>query len=286
MIAIHSNWTKPFYTKKDLNTEYRIADYDVVTTILSALKWRQYNGSIIMVTDNRGLEYYKKLGITGIWDLGVDTSLENIRINPDLFWSVGKIYAVKNQYPSLPCVMMDTDFIVWEKIEEEWWSNKLAAIHAEPTVFFKELFNMKQGYVFDPQLDWNITPFNAGFVFFNDEEFVTYYLDEVIKFMENVEADNKKNLCTSFADQYFLAMCAKKKGIEIKAFMELEKAREQKRFTHIWTYKNIIRVNPAARKDFCSKFLNRIISEFPAYKDMIYNIEMFHVYLKDGDRLS
>jgi hypothetical protein len=178
---------------------------------------------------------------------------------------------------------MDTDFIVWEKIEEEWWSNKLAAIHAEPAVFSKEHFNMKQGYVFDPQLDWNITPFNAGFVFFNDKGFVNYYLDEVIKFMENVESDNKKNLCTSFADQYFVAMCAKKKGIEIKGFMELEKAKEQKRFTHIWTYKNVLRMNPVARKYFCIKFLNRAITEFPEYKDMIYNIEMFHVYLKDGD---
>jgi hypothetical protein len=283
MIAIHSNWTKPFYTKKDLNTEYRVEDFDIITTILSALTWRRYNGSIKMVTDNMGLEYYKKLGITDIWDLGVDTSLESMRISPDLFWSVGKIYALKSQ-PS-PCVIMDTDFIVWEKIEEEWWNHKLAGIHAEPTVFTKEFFNMKPGYVFDPQWDWNITPFNAGFMFFNDKEFVTYYLDEVIKFMKNVEPDNKKNLCTSFADQYFLAMCAKQKGIEIKAFMELEKAREQKRFTHIWMYKTIIRINPVIRKNFCFKFLKRIITEFPEYKDMIYHIEMFNVYLRDGDML-
>ncbi len=281
MLAIHSNWTKPFYTKKALNTEYRLEDYDVITTILSALKWRQHNGSIRMVTDNRGLEYYKKLGITDIWDLGVDTFLESITINQDLFWSAGKIYALKNQL--LPCVIMDTDFIVWEKIEDEWWSHKIAAIHAEPAVFAKELFKMKPGYVFDSRLDWNITPFNAGFVFFNDQEFVSYYLDEVITFMENVEPENKKSLCTPFADEHILAMCAKKEEIEIRAFIELAKAREQKRFSHIWMYKNVLRMNPVLRKDFCIKFLNRIITEFPEYKDMIYNIEMFHVYLKDGD---
>lgn len=281
MLAIHSNWTKPFYIKKALNTEYRLEDYRVITTILSALKWRQYNGSIKMVTDNKGLEYYKKLGITDVWDLGVDTFLESMTINQDLFWSAGKIYALKNQV--LPCVIMDTDFIVWEKIEDEWWSHKLAAIHAEPAVFSKELFKMKPGYIFDPQLDWNITPFNAGFVFFNDQDFVSYYLNEVITFMENVEAENKKSLCTPFADEHILAMCAKKEKIEIKAFIELAKAREQKRFSHIWTYKNVLRINPVIRKDFCIKFLNRIITEFPEYKDMIYNIEMFHGYLKNGD---
>jgi hypothetical protein len=76
MIANHTNWTKPFYVKNGLDVEYKMEDYDVITTILSALKWRKFNGSIRMITDNIGLEYYKKLGITSIWDLGVDTSLE------------------------------------------------------------------------------------------------------------------------------------------------------------------------------------------------------------------
>ena len=43
--AFHSNWTSPFFIQNNLN-EYYIEDFEILTTILSALKWRQNNGSI------------------------------------------------------------------------------------------------------------------------------------------------------------------------------------------------------------------------------------------------
>ncbi|WP_052697342.1 hypothetical protein [Pelosinus fermentans] len=93
----------------------------------------------------------------------------------------------------------------------------------------------------------------------------------------------KKVVFSIFTDQRLFSMCAKKVGIEIKPFMELKNARRQTRFSHIWTYKDVLRDNPVVRKDFCIKFLNRIITEFPEYEAMIYNIEMFHKYLKNNN---
>ena len=72
--GFHSNWTRPFFTLNK-NKEYFIEDFEILTTILSALKWREFNGSIKMITDIQGAEYYKKLGIEEIWDLGIDTAL-------------------------------------------------------------------------------------------------------------------------------------------------------------------------------------------------------------------
>ena len=114
--GFHSNWTRPFFTlNKD--KEYFIEDFEILTTILSALKWREFNGSIKMITDIQGAEYYKKLGIEDIWDLGIDTVLENIpqSINPNVFWAAGKIYAMN--YEKTPFAMIDTDFIVWSSVE-------------------------------------------------------------------------------------------------------------------------------------------------------------------------
>ena len=49
---------------KDQKSEnYYIEDFEILATILSALKWRENNGDIKMVTDERGAEYYKNLGI-------------------------------------------------------------------------------------------------------------------------------------------------------------------------------------------------------------------------------
>ena len=44
MDAIHINWTKPFRNR--FNSPYEVEDFEILTTILSALKWREKNGII------------------------------------------------------------------------------------------------------------------------------------------------------------------------------------------------------------------------------------------------
>ena len=44
MDAIHINWTKPFRNR--FNAPYEVEDFEILTTILSALKWREKNGNI------------------------------------------------------------------------------------------------------------------------------------------------------------------------------------------------------------------------------------------------
>ena len=54
--AFHSNWTAPFFELNSHN-EYYIEDFEILTTIISALKWREKNGAIRMITDEVGAEY-------------------------------------------------------------------------------------------------------------------------------------------------------------------------------------------------------------------------------------
>ena len=60
--AFHSNWTAPFL-RANPNKNYYIDDFEILTTIISALKWRENNGSIKMITDDIAADYYKKLGL-------------------------------------------------------------------------------------------------------------------------------------------------------------------------------------------------------------------------------
>ena len=55
MQAIHANWTRP---RTDACNSFFVEDFDIMTTILSALKWREKNGTIKMVTDSAGYEFY------------------------------------------------------------------------------------------------------------------------------------------------------------------------------------------------------------------------------------
>ena len=103
MKAFHVNSTQPSRSY-DVNgqggkkSEYIIEDFDILTTILSALKWRQHNGSIKMYTDKIGKEYYDKIGISHIWDRGIDVdvleSADN-NINANVFWAFGRIFVLR-----------------------------------------------------------------------------------------------------------------------------------------------------------------------------------------------
>ena len=80
-----------------------------------------------MVTDSVGAQYYKKTGLDVIWN-SVENILDNVDVNSNVFWAAGKIFALKEQ--NAPVAMIDTDFIVWEKIDEEKLAD-VSVIHFE-----------------------------------------------------------------------------------------------------------------------------------------------------------
>ena len=74
MEAFHSLWTKP---RKD----YGIEEYELLTLALSALKWREKNGNITLVTDTPGLEFFKASGFLPCW-----TKVAGFGAGGVLFW--------------------------------------------------------------------------------------------------------------------------------------------------------------------------------------------------------
>lgn len=129
MKAIHVNWTAPFFNKSRLrghgfkifrshdSDEYFQPEYSILTTILSALWWKKNNGPIKLYTDSVGLEYYKKVGLAGLYD-EIDTrTLDNYKdVDPAYFWTSGKIRCLKEEKE--PFVFLDQDFIVRTRFPE------------------------------------------------------------------------------------------------------------------------------------------------------------------------
>ena len=50
MKAFRSNWTAPYLIN---SSTYEMKDYEILMTILSALKWREKNGSIKAYSNDR-----------------------------------------------------------------------------------------------------------------------------------------------------------------------------------------------------------------------------------------
>lgn len=282
MDAIHINWTKPH--KLYAGSPYAAEDFELLTTVLSALKWREKNGSIKMITDSAGREFYKKNGLDIIWDGGIDTSLDAVpdSINPQIFWAAGKLFALKNQ--SAPIAVIDTDFIVWDKI----LFDNLPAV---TSIHFEDLysdvypgpsyFRMKNGYSFDNEWDWGLKACNTAFCVFKNQELINYYTSEAIRFMEHTEDNVNDTLkYMVFAEQRLLPMCAQKMNLYFSSFSNLDRlfTHAENYFTHTWGMKQQMRDIPELRYDFCKRCVNRILNDYPHMGNILKHIDCLKQY--------
>lgn len=279
MEAIHSTWTKPrIYSAGD----FFIEDFDILTTILSALKWREKNGTIKMITDSTGLKFYESRGMCGLWD-SIETTLDEIpdSVNPEIFWAAGKLYALKSQ--NAPAAVLDTDFIVWDRIAFDSLGD-LTVIHKEeinndvyPDIHH---FKMKYGYIFHPDLDWREKPSNCAFYVIKNNALKEDYINEALQFIDNTASGDTLTYMV-FAEQRLLSMTAKRMGIEIKEFSNLERLFNdgEKYFTHTWGMKQQMRDMPELRYDFCKRCAERIKKDFPFFIENMERIEELRDYL-------
>lgn len=281
MRAFHSTWTSPFVKTRGMG--FYIEDFELLTMMLSALKWQEFNGDIKMITDDIGAAYYRQLGLEHLWNLGIEECLTPVGedLNPSVFWAAGKLYALEGEVA--PCVMLDTDFIVWQKIERQLQQGEVAVIHKEelnPHVYpDKAYFQMSPEYKFLDGLNWEVKPCNTALMYIGDEGLKQFYIDESKRFMRAAQGEDPITYMV-FAEQRLLAMCADMNNKEIIALADVDQlfSTEQKTFTHLWGYKRYLRSHPKEREDFCRRCMKRIKKDYPEFYKVVLDIEVLTQY--------
>ena len=267
VLALHVNWTKPSRVREP-GRQYYIEDFDLLSTILSALLWRRFNGPIKLYTDNVGYAYYSNLGMLDLWDGGVDVDvLEAIPNNvpADIFWADAKLFAIREQ--TVPFLMMDTDLMVWSDIRERLKGYNVMAYHPESlteTTCYIDYKSLKKpkGYKLNSKWDWTIDPYNTALTYFADEKFLKYYTDSAIEFMRgNTERPSELVSQMVFAEQRLFAMCAKFKDINVGTFLS-SPFEDSPDFTHIWGGKDEARNNSVAGNRLCATIARTIAGNF------------------------
>lgn len=270
MEAFHSFWTKP--GRKKNNGKMQVADYDLLTMILSALEWKQHNGRVVMKTDSFGAEYFQRGGLLALWD-AVDVTLDGVPggMDPFLFWAAGKLYALQSM--TCPCVMIDTDLILWKDIRPRLEDRNVVAAHEEelrPSTYPDPgTFAMREGYAFPAEWDFSLRAANTAFLYIRDNDFKNTYVAHAIAFMENFTGNATPVTAMCFAEQRVLPMCVKAAGLQIGYLLRAEEACRQDFITHIWGFKRAMELSGEYRDWFCVKCVRRILHDFPSYAGMV-----------------
>ena len=283
MQAFVSNWTRP-YAVRCPDRPYQMTDFDLLTTVLSALVWRRENGSIRMITDDTGAQYYRSLGLTDLWDGGIFTYLNDIpsTIDPCTFWAAGKLYALAAT--PAPCVMLDTDFIVWHSLSEHW-HRPLAVIHREalnPAIYpAPSAFVLAPSYHFPTNWNWHEPACNTALTYFGNDTLRKTYVGQAMDFMQAARGRDGL-IYMVFAEQRLLAMCAQACGVPIHAFSTEQDLfhGNQRDFTHIWGFKQAMQEQPVLHELFCQKCAARIRKDFPIYANICQTIPQLQPYFQ------
>ena len=275
MNAFHIFCSAPFFAKNK-GKELVVDKTEIYCTVLSALCWREKNGSIVMITDKEGEKLFKSIGITDIWDsLDSSLSFDSNEIDPIMFWAGGKLLALQ-KFPA-PCVMIDTDFIVWDRLQFE---KKLIAAHEEylnPSVYPDiNTFNM-DSYTFPDGLDYTMPALNTAFLYMPEEDFKQYYTSQAITFMKKAKKGGDYLTYMVFAEQRLLPMLAKKCGVEYTTLLDKDTLfLPQNSYTHLWGAKQAMRDDKAERERFLKSCRDRINNSYPGYSFLIDRIENFY----------
>ncbi len=275
MNAFHIFSSAPFFAKHK-DKPLSIDKTEAYCAVLSALEWKKHNGGIVMITDSQGKRLFDEMGISSVWDK-VEPSLSDNAdgIDPVMFWAAAKLLALRD-FPA-PCVMLDTDFIVWEHLE---LGDRMVAAHEEDTQpdIYPDISAFRlERYTFPDGIDLTVRPLNTAFLYMPDEDFKLYYTSQAVAFMKSAEHTDDCLTYMVFAEQRLLPMLAKKCGVGYTTLLNKDMLFfPQNSFTHLWGAKQAMRDNPSEAKKFCEKCRRRIASDFPQQLYISDNIENYY----------
>ena len=183
MNAFHIISTAPFFAKN--NGAFALEDFDLFTAVISALEWRRDGSRIFLYCDAPAADYIRNAGLEKVWDGVRDTLPDDLDgIDPEMFWAAGKLLALRQM--DAPCVMIDTDLIVWSKPE---FGRDIIAAHREdlnPDVYPPLEYFSAAGHIL-PGFSREVLPLNTAFFYVPDNDFKEFYTSQAVAFMKSAE---------------------------------------------------------------------------------------------------
>jgi hypothetical protein len=186
-------------------------------------------GEANLITDFEGAKLLKDIRFTK-----VDTYLEDLPINCNKAWSLGKVYACKIlAEEKKPFFIIDPDTFLTKKLPQKLNDAGVFAQNLEYSAFYDyqvfEFFNsIKNKYILEEKLP--LSAYNCAILGGNDFDFFKFYTKSVFEILLDEEnLNNIKNhdyksysAPTWILEQYLLNLCAEITCKKIETLVNLE----------------------------------------------------------------
>jgi hypothetical protein len=276
--AFHVLWTKPATTG---GKHFSMNNAEILTMMVSALMWQKHNGSIKLYTDKVGYAFIRSRKLLALWDGGIDTELlgnNDYPIDPEIFWAAGKLIALEAQ--ACPCVMLDTDLIITQPIQQLLEPTAITALHSEvlnPEVYLHpSLLKKPSEFNFPDDYNWNVLPSNTAFLYIKDESFRNLYLNDSKRFMfRNMEKPTEMVSQMVFAEQRLLSICADRQHLSINYLLSDPFSLSNSSVIHLWGFKHLLRQNENVQAIYSKQLIEKFGEELSGYPLFISCVEKY-----------
>lgn len=301
MRGIHCFFSKPIVLGRDVSgihhrqhdVQKLLPNYAIYTMVLSALQWRKTNGDIKLYCDSHSYQYFKQLGALSCWN-EVEIISENITsLNIDLktFWSASKFFAYQKETKPFACI--DTDLIVWNKVDFQtnldWqfahWEEVNFTSKSYPAV---EKLSIPENYKFPAHANEIKLAANMCITVFHNMEFCTRFTNEVFRYMVDNKVLHNMELHASpeilYMEQRLPLLLSKQYGYSCAPVLDavwspqlfkfitddgkygawrFNQLNDKSPFTHLWFYKKYVEENPLAKFKLEQDLYKELENRFP-----------------------
>lgn len=172
------------------------SEHVLMIQFLSAVLWKQNNGSIHLYTTLEDAKFFEKLGLTKFYDKVDTEAVKDSEIDWSQFYHAAKM-KVLSTLTDFPVAFVDTDFMCKMKVPENYRDFDILYAHREgrfwrnyPPLHF---LGTREGYQFPqiPELD-TTKPINVGFFIMNNPQLAKEYTELALDYMRGNTAPCKE----------------------------------------------------------------------------------------------
>jgi hypothetical protein len=269
--AIHSFWSKPM--PQDPSGKIPLDAVQALTWVASAVNGSRLFGNLVMMTDDRGLQFMRANGLDAFYSC-VHTPLNLLQDLPDAFWAAGKLAALSS-VPA-PCLSIDLDAVIWRMPEamvratyDVAWGHD-EGNDAECYKENRETLGILLPQILQKDHLWELPVANTCLMAFDRRDIKDYYTTTALKWMRNFqdsklfEYEKMRAHSMVFAEQRLLPMCAKLMGMRTASFGTLkhpvggdqDHLVKNRAFTHLWSSKSLYDSYWPAMARYCRWMIN------------------------------